>query len=62
MTLERAVVGDALTIKGAVAHVERLSQAMVAFLHGAVRSPSFPALLERLERLDRLDGLDQAAP
>lgn len=59
VTLERAVTGDALRIKGAVSHVESLSQAMVAFLHGAVRSPSFPALLERLERLD---DRDQAAP
>jgi hypothetical protein len=59
LTLERAVVAGALEIKGRVAHVESLSQAMVAFLHGAVRSPSFPALLERLERLA---DLDQAAP
>jgi alkyl sulfatase BDS1-like metallo-beta-lactamase superfamily hydrolase len=46
LTLLGAVVDDHLSIRGAPAHVESLLEALDAFLRGAVRSVSMPALLE----------------
>lgn len=50
LTLLDAVYSNALGVRGPVRVVEQLSRAMTAYLHGAVRSPSFPGLLARLER------------
>ncbi len=48
-----AVVGERVRVRGAVDDVIAATTAMEAFLAGALRCPSMPALLERLGELAR---------
>jgi hypothetical protein len=45
VSLVDAVVGDALALRGAVPDLARFHDALWLYLQGAVRAPSFPALL-----------------
>lgn len=46
-TLASAVLADRLVLRGALGDVLAMHDGVVAYLHGAVRAPSFPALLRR---------------
>lgn len=45
LPLARAVVDDRLQIRGRLEHVAAVHEAIVAYVHGGVRCPGFPALL-----------------
>ena len=47
LSLADAVLTDAVMVKGSLDVLERLHRALEAYMHGAVRSRSFPALLAR---------------
>lgn len=46
LTVVDAVVSGAVTLRGDVDDLVAFHEGLMAFLHGAVRSPSFPALLD----------------
>lgn len=53
LSLTRAVLTDALEVVGPLASLMALHEGLVTFVHGAVRCPSFPALLARLRAVCR---------
>jgi hypothetical protein len=60
LSLADAVLTDAVRIKAPLDTLERLGRALEAYMHGAVRSRSFPALLARLRSRERPE-LDSSA-
>jgi hypothetical protein len=52
-TLLSAVLDDRLLLRGTPDHLLAFHDALVLYVHGAVRAPSFPALLRRFR-----DGAD----
>jgi hypothetical protein len=48
-TLEEAIVAGQVTVRGTCDDVLAFDDGLRAWLHGAVRSPSFSTLLERLQ-------------
>ncbi|AUX28299.1 hypothetical protein SOCE836_003690 [Sorangium cellulosum] len=50
-SLAEAVLADEVEVVGALERLVEAREALLAYVHGAVRSPSFPALLERFRRL-----------
>jgi len=51
ITVREALLADELRVRGATSALLRLTDGLCAYLHGAVRSPSFPALLQRFQTL-----------
>ncbi len=47
LTLEEAIWGSQLELRGGLDDLVRFHDALVVYLHGAVRCPSFPWLLDR---------------
>lgn len=47
-TLLAAVLADAIEVSGPIDHLLALHEALLDYVHGAARSPSFPTLLQRL--------------
>jgi hypothetical protein len=52
LTLEEAVWGEHLELRGHLDDLVRFHDALVLYLHGAVRCPSFPWLLDRYRDAD----------
>ncbi|XXX77463.1 hypothetical protein WMF30_01640 [Sorangium sp. So ce134] len=50
-SLAAAVLADEVEVVGALERLVEAREALLAYVHGAVRCPSFPALLERFRRL-----------
>ncbi|WP_437335482.1 hypothetical protein WME98_25045 [Sorangium sp. So ce296] len=50
-SLAEAVLADEVEVVGALERLVEAREALLAYVHGAVRCPSFPALLERFRRL-----------
>jgi hypothetical protein len=58
-TARRAVLDERLLMRGRLDDVVAFHDALVAYVHGAVRAPSFPRLLRAYRgtpREDRRDG------
>ena len=51
LSLRDAVMGDALRVVAPLAMMSRLHTGILAYVHGGVRCPSFPALLKRFRAL-----------
>lgn len=51
MSLDQAVLTNAVAVKGEVATVARFYEGLHVYLSGAVRCPSFPLLLEHFRRV-----------
>lgn len=51
LSLREAVMGDALHVVAPLAMMGRLHAGILAYVHGGVRCPSFPALLKRFRAL-----------
>ncbi|WP_437968043.1 hypothetical protein WMF04_01520 [Sorangium sp. So ce260] len=49
-SLAEAVLADEVEVAGALERLVAAREALIAYVHGAVRCPSFPALLERFRR------------
>jgi hypothetical protein len=47
LTIERALLDDRLLIRGELQHALAFLDALLTWIHGAIRCPSFPALYER---------------
>jgi hypothetical protein len=45
LTLEEALLQDRLTVRGSLAQVSDMFDALLIYLRGAIRCPSFPSLL-----------------
>ena len=54
-TVRDALLEDRLRVRGTTASLLRLTDGLAAYLHGAVRSPSFPALLHRFHAIAAKD-------
>jgi hypothetical protein len=54
-TLADALLDGSLFLRGALDDVLACHDALMAYLHGAVRAPSFPLLLRRFRRGEPLD-------
>jgi len=50
LTLEKAVDSERVTLRGAVDDLVLFHDALLTYLHGAVRCPSFPRLLDEYRR------------
>ena len=55
LSLGEAVLTDALEVVGPLPSLMALHDGLVTYVHGAVRCPSFPALLARLRAVCRED-------
>jgi hypothetical protein len=56
LSLADAVLADAVRIKAPLDMLERLNGALEAYVHGAVRSHSFPALLVRFRAREQQES------
>jgi hypothetical protein len=54
-SVREALLCDELRVRGTTAALLRLTDGLAAYLHGAVRSPSFPALLHRFHAIAAKD-------
>ena len=59
LTLEEALRQDRLVVRGAVADAARAFDALLIFVRGAIRCPSFPALLSEFRSSDSAEELRQ---
>ena len=50
VTLTDAVLADAVGVRASLEALVRLNRGLALYVHGAVRAPSFPELLERFQR------------
>jgi hypothetical protein len=50
-SLAEAVLADEVLVVGDLAHLAEAQEGLVAYVHGGVRCPSFPGLVERFRRL-----------
>ena len=62
LTLQEAVERDAIMLQGRTEDLSRFHDALLTYVRGAVRAPSFPALLDRFRRASApsLHGDDDA--
>jgi hypothetical protein len=56
LSIADAVLADAVTVRARLDTLERLNQALEAYVHGAVRSRSFAALLARFRARERQES------
>jgi hypothetical protein len=57
-TLVDAILDDRVRLRGAIVDLLAFHDALMAYLHGAVRSPSSPARLARFRRFSQPDRSD----
>ena len=50
LTLHEAVMADRLTMRGSCGDLQAFHDGLLLYLHGAVRAPSFPALLSEFRQ------------
>lgn len=55
LTLDQAVLADAIVLRGNVQDLGLFHEAWLNYVRGAVRCPSFPALLDRFRLKARID-------